>query len=373
VAQVIEHLGYVQIDTIAVVERAHHHTLWTRRPDYRAEYLHQLMSRDRRVFEYWGHAASYLPMSDYRYYLARMKRMGDPHDKWNKLRLQKCGHLMQPVLERIRTQGPLSAKDFESEEKRGGGNWWEWKPAKIALELLFWRGDLMISERRNFERVYDLTERILPRKVDTSIPTDEELGRYLVVRALNAHGIASASDIVDHLRAAERQTIQSALNAMAENGEIITVRIDSDKSVQYALHGILEKGTKLRSRKPQLHILSPFDNLVILRDRLRRLFDFDYTVECYVPAAKRKYGYFVLPVLWGEKLVGRLDAKAERKERRLVIKLVRLEPTFGFDDEFIHALARKLREFMIFNNCDSVRIEKAIPVSLARSLKTALQ
>ncbi len=373
VVRVIEHLGYVQIDTIAVIERAHHHTLWTRRPDYDADLLHWLMSRDRRIFEYWGHAASYLPISDYRFCLPRMKRMNDPHEKWYKLRLQKCAHLMDPVLDRIRTEGPLCAKDFESEKKRGGGNWWEWKPDKIALELLFWRGDLMISKRRNFERVYDLTERVLPATVNTTMPTDDELGRFLVVRALNAYGVATTTEIVKHLNSADRKAILAAMETMVEGGEITTVGIRGDNIVNYAFPEVLEKGAKLRSRKPQLHILSPFDNLVILRDRIRRLFDFDYTIECYVPAVKRKYGYFLLSILWGEELVGRLDAKADRKEKTFIIKLLQMEPRARLDDEFIQSLAGKLREFAAFNGCEPVRIERAKPAGLRTSLRAALR
>ena len=190
VARTIEKLGYVQIDTISVIERAHHHTLWTRRQDYDPRMLHELQAVDRRVFEYWGHAASYLPISDYRYYLPLKRDYRNPRSKWTRQMLEKHGHLMDSVLERIRVEGPLGSRDFEPPPGIKRGTWWDWKPRKTALELLFWRGDLMVRERRNFQRLYDLTERVLPPETDTRIPDEDELGRFLVRRALSAHGVA---------------------------------------------------------------------------------------------------------------------------------------------------------------------------------------
>ncbi len=280
---------------------------------------------------------------------------------------------MDPVLERIRAEGPLRAKDFESEKKRGGTNWWEWKPAKIALEFLFWRGDLMISKRHNFERVYDLADRVLPANVNRTMPTDDELGQFLVVRALKAHGVATATEIVKHMHSADRKTILAALEKMVENGDVTTVGIRGDDTLNYALPDRLEGFAKLRRRKPQLHILSPFDNLAILRDRIRRLFDFDYTIECYVPAAKRKHGYFVLPILWGEAIVARVDAKADRKEETFIVKSLQMEPRASHDDGFVPALTGKLREFATFNGCESIRIEKTKPADLKTFIKTALK
>lgn len=137
VAQAIEHLGYVQIDTISVIERAHNHTLWTRRPDYEPNMLHELLAKDRRIFEYWGHAASYLPMCDFRFYLPQMKRYEEPHSKWEKDRVEKYGHMMKPVLGRIRNEGALGSKDFEASVGTKTGNWWDWRPTKVALEMLF--------------------------------------------------------------------------------------------------------------------------------------------------------------------------------------------------------------------------------------------
>ncbi len=195
VAEVIERLGYVQIDTINVIERAHHHTLFSRRADYSQKMLHDLQAVDRRIFEYWGHALAYMPMSDYRYYLPRMKSFDDPASKWFKSRLEKYSSLMKPCLERIRNEGPLGAKDFAKRPGAKAGAWWDAKPEKIALELLFWRGELMITERRKFERVYDLTERVLPPDIDTTYPDENELMRFRIRRTLQRLGIAKAKEI----------------------------------------------------------------------------------------------------------------------------------------------------------------------------------
>jgi uncharacterized protein YcaQ len=358
VAQTIERLGYVQIDTIAVIRRAHHHTLWTRRPDYAPEMLHELQARDRRVFEYWGHAASYLPMSEYRYYLPRMRSFGAPRGKWERDRLERCGHLMEPVLERIREEGPLTSKDFAPPPGTKRGQWWDWKPAKVALELLFGKGDLMITERRNFQRVYDLTERVLSTDVDTSVPDEDELGRFLVRRALAAYGVAQEREIRDHIHAAERETISKSLADLVDAGQVIPVEIEGTEGAQdYALPEVLEKSAQIDQHPGRVVLLSPFDNLIIQRARMRRLFGYDYSLECYQPAAKRQYGYFVLPILWSEQLVGRLDPKADRKRKTLIVRGLFFEPEFADFDAFLPVLAQRLSDFARFNQCESVELE----------------
>ncbi len=374
VARTIEHLGYIQIDTIAVIERAHHHTIWNRRPDYSRELLHQLQAVDRRIFEYWGHAMSYLPISDYRFYLPRMKRFADPYSKWEKERYEKYGQMMEPVLERIRAEGALSAKDFLTPGKRRSGGWWDWRPAKVALEMLFWRGDLMITERRNFQRVYDLTERVLPDNVDTSFPDNDRLGRFFVGRALAAHGLATEKEIVDHIDSVERPTIVNALEKMQADGEILNISVaGTENSEYYAFSDVIDKLSNIRKPVARVFLLSPFDNLIILRDRLNRLFNFDYALECYTPAPRRIHGYFVLPILYGDTFAGRLDAKAERKSRVLVIRKLVLEDGFKASDRFLAEFTASLIRFMTFNGCETIKLEKVSPAALKRELNRAIK
>lgn len=365
IAKTIEQLGYVQIDTIAVVERAHHHTLWTRRLDYNAEMLHELQSSDRRIFEYWGHAASYLPMSDYRFYIPFMHSQRNPSSKWIKMRLEKHGHLMQPVLERIKKDGPLSSKDFEPPPGKKKTGWWDWKPAKVALELLFWRGEVMVSERNNFQKKYDLPERVLPDDVNMKIPDQNELGEFFIKRALTAYGIARNKDINEHINAVDKSVINKALKNMIENGAIERITIEDNKRFEYyVLTSMTDQLQNLKSIAEQVFILSPFDNFIILRDRIESLFDFQYSLECYLPPQKRNYGYFTLPILWGDELVGRFDPKADRKKKLFTVRNLVFEPNVKLDDKFLAAFSNKLRDFADFNQCDEIEIGEVSPVDL---------
>ncbi len=365
VLDVIEKLGYIQVDTISVVERAHHHTLWTRLPDYKSKFLDELQSKDRKIFEYWGHAASYLPISDYRFYLHRMRSLQMPYSEWGKEMLRNHGDKMQPVLDRIRTEGPLASKDFEAPKDAPKGAWWDWRPDKVALELLFWKGELMVKERKGFQRIYDLAERVLPPDIDTTLPTDMEQGRFFILRALNSYGVASEKDIHEHIQNRHKKQITTALKAMLKSGEVSVIEIESlDKKNFYILEEKREQlcGLEpLKKRNRKLYILSPFDNLVILRNRIKELFDFDYTIECYVPQAKRKYGYFSLPVLWGDRLIARMDCKAERKAKTMIVRNLVFEQWFKEFDKVQPVLSEKLGEFMKFNGCEQLVIEKTEP------------
>jgi uncharacterized protein YcaQ len=371
-ARLIEDLGYIQIDTISVVNRAHHHTLWTRMGSYDPRMLHRLQSEDRKVFEYWGHAASYLPMSDYRYYTFQMKSHRDPKGKWARERLEKCCHLMDDVLERIRKEGPLGSRDFGSDPGVRRSQWWDWKPAKTALELLFWRGDLMITRRDNFHRIYDLTERVLPPGTDTAVPDGEELGRFLVERALKAHGPATERCIAGHIHAAGRDVVRKALDRMTDAGEVIPASVDGEGGY-YVLSGLEHMYSVPGESHTTVHILSPFDNLIIDRVRTERLFGFRYALECYTPREKREYGYFVLPVLWGDRFAARIDARADRKKRILEVHSVHLEEGLGDVCDFLPSFASKLWDFARWNLCCSVDIGRVIPGELRHQLKRELR
>lgn len=369
VYQVIEKLGYIQIDTISVIERAHHHTIWTRRPDYKPEFLDKLQAKDKKIFEYWGHAASYLPLSDYRYYLQRMRSFQDPQGKWMKEMSDKCSHLMAPVLNRIHNEGALGAKDFETLQDAKKGSWWDWRPTKMALEMLFGRGDLMVKERKGFQKIYDLPGRVLPTEIDTTFPSDEESGRFFVSRALAAYGIASQRDIQNHIHTVDKKAIHSALKKMLKSGEVTAIAIETlDKKEYFALSTNIDNFNTQDKPGAHLHILSPFDNMVILRDRIKELFGFDYTLECYVPPAKRKYGYFSLPILWSDKFIARMDSKADRGNKMFIVRNLFFEPDFKDYDAVLPALYTKLNAFVEFNRCRGITIEKTEPAKLKKIL-----
>ena len=371
VAQVIKHLGYVQIDTIAVIERAHHHTLWARCPDYAPSMLHTLQAEDQEVFEYWAHAMAFLPLSDYRFYIPRMERHRTSQRTWFSEWKKEHEHVLDEVLNRIRAEGALSSKDFEPPPGTVRGTWWDWKPAKRALEILFWQGHLMISERKGFQKVYDLTERVLPSSTDTTRPTDEELGRFHVCRALAGLGVAQVSEIQAAFHIADRSLITRTLADMQQSNEVIHLSVEGLEDSTYALAETLEREEPLVSNTA--HILSPFDNLTIQRDRMERLFGFKYRIECYVPEAKRTYGYFVLPILWRNEIVGRLDSKADRKTKTLIAKKLWFEPGFEAFDKAMPSLAEALARFARFNGCKTIELSAIVPAGHKRLLKNLVK
>ncbi|HWB64140.1 MAG TPA: crosslink repair DNA glycosylase YcaQ family protein [Chitinophagales bacterium] len=343
--KVIEHLGYVQIDTISVVERAHHHTIWARANDYKKSYLDELIEKDKTVFEYWSHAAAYLPMRDFRYSLIRKNLWASGKIKWFRNK-----RMTQFVLDRITAEGPLQSKDFEATKPRGG--WWEWKDTKRALEQLFMEGRLMAKTRSGFQKVYDLTERVLPKNVNTQTPTPEEYAAYLVRKTIRANGLAAADEI-GYLRKNIKKPVNAALDVLLESGEIIPVMVEGyGTATCYTTTANLELADRAQ-KNSSIHILSPFDNGVIQRRRLKKVFGFDYTIECYLPEHKRKYGYFCLPVLYADKFIARIDCKADRKEGVLYVKTSHYEnkPSAAAKK----ALGNALVKFAAFNGCKTVK------------------
>ena len=340
----IEHLGYVQIDTISVVERAHHHVLWSRVSNYAPKFLDQLV-KERKLFEYWFHAASWLPMADYRFALPRMNKMNGERN-WFK----NCDkQLIRQILERIQQEGPLRARDFE-DTRKGKKEWWDWKPAKQALEQLFMQGELMVSSRQGFQKVYDLPERVLPDWVDTREPGMEEYANYLIETALRAHGFVTQKSI-SYLRKGQalREAIREQLQFRVDNGSLVTVALN-DNSLVYADTELME--TRAPRSSAIGRILSPFDNAVIQRQRGRDLFDFDYQIECYLPQSKRQFGYFCLPILYRDRFVGRIDCKAHRKQKLLEVNSIHIE--HKVDDDFGEALDIAIQSFAGFNGCNQI-------------------
>jgi len=338
----IEHLGYVQIDTISVVERAHHHTLWSRFPKFNNKTLDKLL-QEKKVFEYWSHAASYLPMKDFRFSLYRKKQFSDGKSHW----FEQDVKLKKHVLQRIKKEGSLQSKDFEHNKKSNG--WYEWKPAKKALEQLFMEGKLMVAERKGFQKIYDLTERVLPSDIDTSVPTDQEYAEFLIKQFLQAHAFGSESEFA-YLRRGIKPLINKTIERLLKSKQIIKIQIQDLKETYYTLPHSLELDEN--KSKSKLHILSPFDNLLIQRKRVQQIFDFDYLIECYVPEPKRKFGYFCLPLLYGNKFAGRIDAKADRKTKLLTVKNIWFEKSFKPSSEFQKDFKSKLQQFAEFNGCN---------------------
>ncbi|WOX04277.1 winged helix-turn-helix domain-containing protein [Microbulbifer pacificus] len=306
VAGLIGYLGALQLDAIQVITRAHLHQLHVRLPRLReANLIGALESaeRERQIFEYWSHAAAYLPVDNYRFARIRMDRIRDGQKHW----FERNARLCRFVLDRIRAEGPLKASDFV----RAKGGWWSWSEEKKALEQLFHEGELMVSHREGFQKVFDLPERLLPADVKTSAASEAEYGRHLVGSFLRAQGLGRAEEI-SYLRKHDKDLVVQAVEGMLKSGELLPV------GKELILTEDMEVEPPAAPRKVRL--LSPFDPLVLQRKRLKRLFGFDYQLECYVPGPKRKFGYFCLPILYRDGFAGVVDLKADREAGLLRVK-----------------------------------------------------
>lgn len=346
---IITKLGYVQIDTISIIERAHKHILWTRFPGYRNDMLDELIDKDKKVFEFWDHAAAYLPMKFYRFSLPRKKMYAEKYKTWEK----KNKKLLKYILERISAEGPLQSRDFDDPKKRG--LWWDWKPAKEGLEFLFHTGRLIARARKNFQKVYDLPERFLTAAVNKEMPTYEELAEHLIMKSITSGGITAENEFT-YLRYHNRNITKKVLNELTENNKIFPVKISNDeKTIYYSTTKILNKLNNAFKFSNDVYILSPFDNLVIQRGRLKKIFGYDYVIECYLPANKRKFGYFCLPVLYGDKIAGKIDARADRKTGELTVINEFWETGVKTNKDFRNIYLNKLNELALFTGCYIVK------------------
>ena len=364
VLNALEHLGYLQIDTLSIVERAHHHTLWTRIPNYQTAYLDELVE-ERKVFEYWFHAASYLPMKDFRFVLPQMLGVKQSETHY----YNADPKVMQYVLDTIRAEGPKKARDFENETKKEG-SWWNWKPTKVALERLFLQGDLMICSRSGMQKTYDISERVLPKSINTTIPTQLEFAEYLTKTYLRAYGFTTVKQIT-HLKTDKLLTknVTEFLQSMIQEGKIQKVSIENMPSV-FVDNDLLEK--PFNKTALNVRLLSPFDNSIIHRDRIKQFFNFDFRLECYTPKEKRQFGYFCLPILFGNTFIGRVDCKAHRKEKEFEMIHLHIENTNIDLELWIKPFLELLKSFATFNNCENLKLTEVSPSKLINTIRLFL-
>ncbi|PUZ25335.1 winged helix-turn-helix domain-containing protein [Chitinophaga parva] len=364
VYQLLEHLGFVQIDTNYTVERAHHHAIYNRVPDYQPAWLEGLLAEGR-VFEFFTSDAGYMPMANYRFSLpvkagfATSRGMLTPAEE----------NLMQKVLDRIGREGPLMVKDFENDRREASSGWWDWRPSKVALERLYMDGRLMVTRNADFHRLYDLPRNLVPQDTDTTLPDPVAFARHVILREMQALGIAYAKELAWRAHHVKGNLVKQELEKMVAEGLLLRVAIEGMKTAPlYMLPAY--KGKKI-TLSGDAFILSPFDVLNVFRHRLRDFFDFDYQIECFVPAAKRKYGYFSLPVLIGDTFVARMDSKADRKQHCLLIHNLHFEAV-PLDDAALGKLADAIKAFARFNQCDAVMITKSNKKQYQQALKKLL-
>ncbi len=317
----IERLGFVQIDSINTVERAHHHILWTRLHSYAPRTLDALQ-RAGSIFEHWTHDASFIPARWFPHWRHRFAKVA--WGPWLRRRLgRNHREVLDGVLGRIRREGPLRARDFER-TGRGGGTWWNWKPAKAALEYLWRTGQLAIPHRVRFEKVYDLTERVLPDLHGLAAPSLEEHVEWACRSAMERLGVATPRELSGFWGLVTIGQAAAWCAAAVKRGEIVGAQVGrtGPSRQSFALADWRARAAAVGAAPAAMRILSPFDPLIRDRARCLRLFDFDYRFEAFVPAPKRRHGYYVLPVLEGDRLVARLDPDLDRGARVLHVRRV---------------------------------------------------
>jgi uncharacterized protein YcaQ len=312
----VEHLGYVQIDTINVVERCHHQILYTRIPSYRREHLRQAQSVDKTVFEYWTHALSYVPARDLRFFTRAMKN--DTHTIASRFYAGVTRGELQKVLGRVKRSGALTIRDIDDDDLREKDHEWaSRKPSKRALQLAFYRGVLTISQREGMLKTYELTTRHFGiDKLPKAAPESERMA-YLLDRALRAQGVVSL-DSICHLDAPSKAAIRKEVGKRMHRKALVPVAIEGSRHEHWVAPELLDAA--LPPVDDIVHILNPFDPLVIQRKRLNLIFGYDHRFEAYVPKEKRVYGYFSQPVLVGDEIVAVLDLKTDREKGKLLMQ-----------------------------------------------------
>ena len=320
----LRHTGLFQIDSVNVLARAHYLPAYSRLGPYDVSVLDDLAFRHRELFEYWGHEAALLPVDLHPLFRWRMKRAEAGIGTWRHvadLARERPGYI-EEVYDEVVARGPVSAGQVADDTARSTENWgWNWSPAKIALEYLFWCGRITTASRRNFERLYDVPERVLPKRVlDAPTPDDATAHRELLLIAARCHGVGTVADLADYFRLKNPQA-RPRIAELVEDGRLEPVAVEGWREPGYVL-----PGTLIPRKAAGAALLVPFDPLVWERDRTERLFGFKYRIEIYVPAHKRVHGYYVLPFLLGDQLVARVDLKADRAARVLLVQAAWAEP-----------------------------------------------
>ncbi|RWO09829.1 winged helix-turn-helix domain-containing protein [Mesorhizobium sp.] len=321
-ARVLARTGLLQIDSVSAVVRAHYMPLYSRLGPYPLALLdNAAVTRKRKVFEYWAHEASFLPVETYplmRWRMERAERGEEMYNglaKWGRERAAYIEDIFREVVER----GPIAASALEGQ--KGSGGWWGWSDAKHAFEWLFWAGRITTASRRGFERLYDLPERVLPPAVlALPVPSPEDAHRELLRISARAHGVATTGDLRDYFRLSPAD-IKGRIEELVDAGDLLPVTVEGWSKPAY-LHRNARFPRKIEARA----LLAPFDPVVFERARTERLFDFRYRIEIYTPAEKRQYGYYVLPFLLGERIVARIDLKADRPAGVLRVHAAYAEP-----------------------------------------------
>lgn len=357
-AALIDRIGFVQVDSIRTVARAHDLILYSRRQAYRPAALKQLLERDRAMFEHWTHDASIIPVSLFPHWQHRFDRDAERLRKgWKRWFRDGYEAQFDTILRRIEADGPVTCSDVGQGEVRGKGGWWDWHPSKTALEWLWRTGVLSITRRENFQKVYDLTERVIPAPHAVAKVNPEAHRDWACRAALDRLGFATAGELAAYWAALPNAEARDWCAAALRRGEIIEIEVeaaDGTRRRSFARPDVLDVAARLPPAPARVRILSPFDPALRDRARAERLFGFFYRIEVFVPEAKRQYGYYVFPVLEGEQIIGRVDAKAFRDENCLRVTALWPEAGIRMGPGRVARLEAALGKLARFADCDRV-------------------
>jgi uncharacterized protein YcaQ len=326
----VEDVGGLQMDSINVLERAHYLTVWSRFGPYDRARLDRLVYQRRLLFEYWAHAACLVPTTTLSWWRRAMLDYRVRHTGWSDW-LRRNPKTLAQVKAAIAANGPMGGADFEGRRPRGGGGWWSWRPVQHGLHYLWMTGALTVHSRRHFHKRYDLLERAIPTAAGCEAVSAEEFVRWHIERSLHAMGAATERDLTGYLTFPRFGPVgrRPALAAMLARGEVTPIEVEGAPGRWLALTRdlpALARAARAPTASRGTTLLAPFDSLLWYRDRVKRLFGFDYRIEVYTPGDQRVHGYYTLPILHDGQLIGRVDAKTHRLERRLEVRHVHLEP-----------------------------------------------
>jgi len=368
--EAIKRLECVQIDPVNVVHRNHHLVLHSRVSDYKSSHLDALLYKDRAVFEYWCNAKSIIPMEEFRYFRYRMQNYMEFHSPFYerlKAKQKELKGTISHVLSTIETGGPLCARDFKREEEVGS------KTAKGVLNLLWDCGEVMIHHVQGNRRYYDLAEHILPKDISIEVPNREEYDLFMIKKYMRAYGFVDVRDWRFgwlSLKAPQRKQV---VEEMVKDGKIYPVEIEGIKHIYYVLEEYLNALEAIQDSllEEKIHFIAPLDNLLWNRRMISEVFDFVYAWEIYKIPEKRQFGYYVLPILYGTRFVGRIDPKLDRTSKTMIVNSLLLEKE-RFDDSLVVELAVALKRFLWFHNVSQVKIVKTKPKRLKNTLLVEL-
>ena len=357
-AALIERLGFVQLDSIATVERAHHMILFARRPSYKPGDLDHLLERQRALFEHWTHDAAVIPMGFYPYWKLRFARdaagLRGPWQRWQRQDFLKR---TSSVLDHIARHGPVCSADLRGDAPRKAGGWWDWHPDKTALEYLWRSGDLAVTKRVGFQKYYDLSERVIPDALRGVDPDPDQTIEWCCSAALDRLGFATPGELAAFWATVTPAEARAWCHRQAKAGRLIEIAVEGADGTHrhgFARPDVIEAATAAPEPTGRLRVLSPFDPALRDRKRAERLFGFRYRIEVFTPAAQRQYGYYVFPLLEGARLVGRIDMKAHRAEGVLRVTALWPEAGVAWGKGRQARLAVELDRVSRFAGCDRV-------------------